>query len=118
MRKRDDQSHIVRYKARLVAQGFAQRAEIAYQDTFAPTTTSTIFLLLLTLAQLFKLETFQLDVESAYLYGRTASRSNPGPCGRPQTSRKRVESAPSPTLDIQPLQQHDLETVHIKHAEN
>ena len=36
VRKRNENNEIVRYKARLVAQGFSQRPEIDYEETYSP----------------------------------------------------------------------------------
>nr|GEU79295.1 retrotransposon protein, putative, Ty1-copia subclass [Tanacetum cinerariifolium] len=58
-----------RYKARLVAQGFTQRAGINYNEVFSPVVrhTSTRVILSLTACEDYELE--QLDVKTAFLYG-------------------------------------------------
>ncbi|KAL0342624.1 UNVERIFIED_CONTAM: Retrovirus-related Pol polyprotein from transposon RE1 [Sesamum calycinum] len=43
VRKRNEQGEIVRYKARLVAQGFSQRSGIDYEETYSPIVDATIF---------------------------------------------------------------------------
>ena len=56
-----------RYKARLVAQGFAQRLGVDYHETHAPTLRYTSLRLILALAAGRDLELQQLDVTTAYL---------------------------------------------------
>ena len=43
VRKRNDKNEIVRYKARLVAQGFSQRPCIDYEETYSPVMDATTF---------------------------------------------------------------------------
>lgn len=65
--KRNPDGSIRRYKARLVAQGFSQRAGIDFQETFSPTVKYDSIRLLLALAANEDLEIHQMDVENAYL---------------------------------------------------
>ena len=68
--KRTSSGEISRYKARLVAQGFAQKPGIDFTETFAPVakTDSIQFLLAFAAAQNFEIH--QVDVKSAFLNGK------------------------------------------------
>jgi len=59
----------VRYKIRLVAQGFSQKPGVDYEFTYAPVMDSTTFRYVLGLAVEHTLEMKMLDVVTAYLYG-------------------------------------------------
>ena len=43
VRKRNEKGEIVRYKARLVAQGFSQRPGIDFEQTYSPVVDATLF---------------------------------------------------------------------------
>ncbi|CAI7853277.1 unnamed protein product [Closterium sp. NIES-54] len=60
---------VERYKARLVAQGYAQREGEHYSEAFAPVAKATTLRVLLALAASLNLEVEQLDVCTAFLYG-------------------------------------------------
>ena len=64
-RKRDG-----RYKARFVACGYSQKDGIDYDETFAPVTQLSTLRLFMALCLHMGLETFQMDVETAYLYSK------------------------------------------------
>ena len=68
-RKRDENGNIIRYKVRLVAQGYTQQPGIDFEQTYSPVMDSTSFRYLLSLAVQLTLETRLLDVVTAYLYG-------------------------------------------------
>ena len=57
------------YKARLVAQGFSQRPEIHYEETYSPVIDAITFRYLISLAASKNLEIHLMNVVSAYLYG-------------------------------------------------
>ncbi|CAL4064652.1 unnamed protein product [Meganyctiphanes norvegica] len=57
----------VQYKARVVAKGFSQVADIDYHETFSPTARMTSIRMLLQLAVAESLKVHQLDFDSAYL---------------------------------------------------
>ena len=67
--KRDAAGNIVRYKARLVVQGFTQAPGIDYDDTFAPIAKLTSNRIVLALAARNNWEIIQMDVKNAYLNG-------------------------------------------------
>lgn len=56
------------YKARLVAKGFQQQVTDLY-DVYAPVAKLTTFRILVIIANKLKLPIFQMDVQSAFLYG-------------------------------------------------
>ena len=70
VRKRNENNEIVRYKARLVAQGFSQRPGIDFDETYAPVMDVITFRYLISLAVSEKLHMRLMDVVTAYLYGK------------------------------------------------
>ena len=68
-RKLDSQGRVLRYKVRLVAQGFTQRPGIDYDQTYSPVMDTVSFRYLLALAIQFSLKMYLLDVVTAYLHG-------------------------------------------------
>ena len=69
VRKRDANNEVVRYKARLVAQGFTQRPGMDYDETYSPVMSGTTFRYLISLAAGLNLKMQMMDVVTAYLYG-------------------------------------------------
>ena len=69
MRKQNENHEVVRYKARLVAQGFSQRLGVDYEETYSLVVDATTFQFLISLAVCEKLEIRLMDVITAYLYG-------------------------------------------------
>ena len=69
VRKRNGHGEVVRYKARVVAQGFSQRPGIDYEETYSPVVDATTFRFLISLAIREKLDLRLMDVVTAYLYG-------------------------------------------------
>ena len=59
----------MRYKARLVAQGFSQRPGIDYDETYSPVMDTITFRFLISMAVSERLEIRLMDVVTAYLYG-------------------------------------------------
>ena len=68
--KRDASGEISHYKARLVAQGFAQKPGIDFTETFAPVAKTDSIRLLLAFAAANNFEIHQVDVKSAFLNGK------------------------------------------------
>jgi Reverse transcriptase (RNA-dependent DNA polymerase) len=65
--KRNKDGSVERYKARLVAKGFTQVWGESYTDTFAATPSKEAIRLVLSLAAMYRLQTFQGDVKTAFL---------------------------------------------------
>lgn len=65
--KRDSEGHILRYKARLVAQGFTQQEGIDFTETFAPVAGINTILVLLSIAASCNWHIHQMDFDTAYL---------------------------------------------------
>jgi hypothetical protein len=60
---------VVRYKARLVAQGFTQRPGIDYDETYSIVMSGITFRYLISMAANLNLKMQLMDVVTAYLYG-------------------------------------------------
>ncbi|PRQ50148.1 putative RNA-directed DNA polymerase [Rosa chinensis] len=69
VRKRNEKNEVLRYKARLVAQGFSQRPGIDYEETYSPVMDVITFRYLVSLVVSEGLEMQLMDVVTAYLYG-------------------------------------------------
>ena len=69
MRKRGADGEILKYKARLVAEGYSQIPGVDFQQTFAPVGRTTSWRIRLAIAASSDLEVHQADVEGAYLNG-------------------------------------------------
>ena len=69
VRKLNEENKVVRYKARLVAQGFSQRPGIDYDETYSPVMDMITFRFLISLVLFEKLEMRLMDIVTAYLYG-------------------------------------------------
>ena len=67
--KQNEKNEVVRYKARLVAQGFSQRPGIDYDETYSPVMDTITFRFLISLVIFEKLEMRLMDIVTAYLYG-------------------------------------------------
>lgn len=67
--KTDAQGQVARYKARLVARGFAQKQGIDYDETYAPVARFSLIRYLLALAVIFGWTTRHIDIKCAYLNG-------------------------------------------------
>lgn len=67
--KRNKDGSIERFKARLVARGYAQRSGIDYFDTFSPVARYDSIRAILAITARFKMYLVQFDVKTAFLYG-------------------------------------------------
>ena len=67
VQKRNENGEIVRYKARLVAQGFSQRPGIVFEETYSLVLDATFRYLISLVAQK-GLNLHLMDVVTAYLY--------------------------------------------------
>jgi hypothetical protein len=65
--KRNDKNEIIRWKARLVIQGFRQKEGIDYNETFSPTVHIKSIKLLLAIAAEMDYEIKQIDFDTAFL---------------------------------------------------
>ncbi|KAJ0589143.1 putative RNA-directed DNA polymerase [Helianthus annuus] len=68
--KRDDRGVVVRNKARLVVQGFSQQEGIDYEEVYAPVARLEAIRIFLAFASWKGFKVYQLDVKSAFLYGK------------------------------------------------
>ncbi|GJV36145.1 putative ribonuclease H-like domain-containing protein [Tanacetum coccineum] len=68
--KKDDRGIVIRNKARLVAQWYTQEERIDYDKVFAPVTRIEAIRLFLTYASFKEFVVYQMDVKSAFLYGK------------------------------------------------
>ncbi|GAA5871005.1 hypothetical protein JCM3774_003501 [Rhodotorula dairenensis] len=68
-RKKDQNSQVTGHRVRLVAQGFTQRPNVDFRETFAPVVKFTSTRVLLALAARHRLHVHQADVDKAYLHG-------------------------------------------------
>ena len=67
--KRDACGDVVRYKVRLVAEGFAQVQGVDFHETFAPVAKFTTIRCILAIGAAMNLEIHQMDVKTAFLNG-------------------------------------------------
>ena len=67
--KSDEFGDVVRFKARLVAQGCRQRPGVDYTETFAPVSSHTTRMVLLSLAAVQDFEIQQVNIKTAFLTG-------------------------------------------------
>jgi len=67
--KHNSDGSISRYKAKLVAKGYAQTHGINYEETFAPVAKMTIVRAMITVATSRGWVLHQMDVKNAFLHG-------------------------------------------------
>ncbi|GJU83489.1 putative ribonuclease H-like domain-containing protein [Tanacetum coccineum] len=68
--KKDERGIVIRNKARLVAQGYTQEERIDYDEVFAPVARIEAIRLFLAYASFKDFMVYQMDVKSAFLYGK------------------------------------------------
>ncbi|GKD77519.1 putative ribonuclease H-like domain-containing protein, partial [Tanacetum coccineum] len=68
--KKDERGIVIRNKARLVAQGYTQEEGIGYDEVFAPIARIEAIRLFLAYASFKDFMVYQMDVKSAFLYGK------------------------------------------------
>ncbi|GJY30879.1 putative ribonuclease H-like domain-containing protein [Tanacetum coccineum] len=68
--KKDERGIVIRNKARLVAQGYTQEEGIDYDKVFAPVARIEAIRLFLAYASFKDFVVYQMDVKSAFLYGK------------------------------------------------
>ena len=68
-KKVDAEGAVERYKARLVAQGFAQKFGLDYEETFSPVVRFESVRCVVALGAQHKLQLHQMDVSTAFLHG-------------------------------------------------
>jgi hypothetical protein len=73
VRKRNENNEVVRYKARLVAQGFTQRPVIDFNETYSRVMSGITFRYLILLVVQKYVSMQLMDVVRAYLYGSLCS---------------------------------------------
>lgn len=68
--KNNEKGEPVRFKARLVAQGFSRKFGVDYNQTFAPVAKHSTLRILLSIASQNNYHTKHLDIKTAFLYGK------------------------------------------------
>ncbi|GJV85037.1 putative ribonuclease H-like domain-containing protein [Tanacetum coccineum] len=68
--KKDERGIVIKNKARLVAQGYTQEEGINYDEVFAPVARIEAIRLFLAYASFKDFVVYQMDVKSAFLYGK------------------------------------------------
>ncbi|GJY36307.1 putative ribonuclease H-like domain-containing protein [Tanacetum coccineum] len=68
--KKDERGIVIRNKVRLVAHGYTQEEGIAYDEVFAPVARIKAIRLFLAYASFKDFVVYQMDVKSAFLYGK------------------------------------------------
>ncbi|GKF61153.1 retrovirus-related pol polyprotein from transposon TNT 1-94, partial [Tanacetum coccineum] len=68
--KKDERGNVIRNKARLVAEGYTQEEGIDYDEVFAPVARIEAIRLFLAYASFKVFMVYQMDVKSAFLYGK------------------------------------------------
>ena len=67
--RKETRIYTIRYKAKLIAKGYAQREDIDYNKVFSPVVKHSSIRILLTLVAQYELKLDQLDMKTAFLHG-------------------------------------------------
>jgi hypothetical protein len=78
LQKRNEHGQVVRYKTRLVTQGFTERPDIDYDETYFPVMSGITFRYLISMTANLNLKMQLMDVVTAYLYGSLDSEIHMG----------------------------------------
>ncbi|GKD59690.1 putative ribonuclease H-like domain-containing protein, partial [Tanacetum coccineum] len=73
--KKNERGIVIKNKARLVAQGYTQGVRIDYNEVFAPVSIIKAIRLFLAYASYKDFVVYQMDVNSAFLYGKIKEES-------------------------------------------
>ena len=68
--KKNTDGMIARFKAHLVAEGFTQKQDVDYDETYTPVGTYTALRTLIALAAFYDWDIRQIDISTAFLHGR------------------------------------------------
>ncbi|GJW98281.1 putative ribonuclease H-like domain-containing protein, partial [Tanacetum coccineum] len=85
--KKDERGIVIRNKARLVAQGYTQEERIDYDEVFAPVARIEAIRLFLAYASFKDFMVYQMDVKSAFLYGKIKEEWSCVMCELPRQSK-------------------------------
>ncbi|GKA39237.1 putative ribonuclease H-like domain-containing protein [Tanacetum coccineum] len=97
--KKDERGIVVRNKARLVAQGHTQEEGIDYDEVFAPVARIEAIRLFLAYASFKYFVLYQMDVKSAFLYGKIEEEVEKALYGLHQALRAWYETLSTYLLD-------------------
>ncbi|GJS62800.1 putative ribonuclease H-like domain-containing protein, partial [Tanacetum coccineum] len=73
--KKDERGIMIKNKTRLVAQGYTQEEGIDYDEVFAPVARMKVIRLFLAYASFKDFVVYQMDIKSAFLYGKIEEES-------------------------------------------
>ncbi|GKA78054.1 retrovirus-related pol polyprotein from transposon TNT 1-94 [Tanacetum coccineum] len=97
--KKDERGIVIRNKARLVAQGYTQEEWIDYDEVFAPVARIEAIRLFLAYASFKDFVVYQMDVKSAFLYGKIEEEVKKALYGLHQAPRAWYETLSTYLLD-------------------
>jgi hypothetical protein len=77
--KRNQDGKVERYKISIAAQGFIQKEEVGYEETFSPVANLDSIWTIVSLAAKYDLQLDQMGVSTAYLNGKLEEKLYPKP---------------------------------------